>query len=516
MRPPRALAFFGAFVALCLVARGALVWVEIVNVDEAAHIVGSWELLRGRLLYTDFADHKPPLLYAYYALSQIVFGRGMLGVRLFTLLVAVPLTALAASAFFGHDRRGFTAGALYLVSGAAFIGHDMLSVSSELLMLLPASWSLVLVRDETVSVKSGRWAMAGLLLGVASLVKYQAGLWLPALALAATGSLRRRAPAWVVSVTALVVGFALPWGAAYSFFAHQGGAQGFVYWNVTHNLHYAANPISPREALERGVANFLPFLLATAALWWGFRRSLDLLAGLKVRLVAWLLLFSLLMAILGFRFYPHYFIPVYLPLALGAAPWFAQASSLPVTRGAKVALGYGLFVFLGFTAANVFLYEATDVYEETRPVFRRVAGRLRDDPCFPGANLFVWGFAPGFYYFADLPVASRFVMPQASLTGYVPGNLGSVGGRVATEAFIRPEHWDLLVADLLRNRATYILDTSPAGIHRWNHYPLASFPRLRDLVHESYDLIDVVDRVAIYRRDDCLAEPSPRAALPRP
>ena len=36
--------------------------------------MGSWELLRGRLLYTDFADHKPPLLYVYYALAQLLFG----------------------------------------------------------------------------------------------------------------------------------------------------------------------------------------------------------------------------------------------------------------------------------------------------------------------------------------------------------------------------------------------------------------------------------------------------------
>jgi hypothetical protein len=38
------------------------------------------------------------------------------------------------------------------------------------------------------------------------------------------------------------------------------------------------------------------------------------------------------------------------------------------------------------------------IYEETDPAFRRVAARLRADACFERASLFVWGFAPIFYW----------------------------------------------------------------------------------------------------------------------
>ena len=54
----------------------ALARVGILDTDEAAHAVGSWVLLDGGRLYTDFVDNKPPLLYAYYALAQILLAGG--------------------------------------------------------------------------------------------------------------------------------------------------------------------------------------------------------------------------------------------------------------------------------------------------------------------------------------------------------------------------------------------------------------------------------------------------------
>lgn len=53
--------------------------------------------------------------------------------RLEAVRLTVPLTALAASAFYRHDRRGHAAGLLLLVYGAAFLGHDVLAANTELL-----------------------------------------------------------------------------------------------------------------------------------------------------------------------------------------------------------------------------------------------------------------------------------------------------------------------------------------------------------------------------------------------
>jgi hypothetical protein len=169
-------------------------------------------------------------------------------------------------------------------------------------------------------------------------------------------------------------------------------------------------------------------------------------------------------------------------------------------------VAWASLALLGFTLANAVLYFGrTDVYEETDPAFRRVAARLRPDACFEGASLFVWGFAPMLYYHAGLPVATRFVMPQASLTGYVPGNDASRGSELNTRALVRPQHWDWLMQDLAARRPAYVLDTAPAGIHGWDSYPMAAFPRLVQLVRRDYEPLDSVDDVHIYRRRGCEA-----------
>jgi 4-amino-4-deoxy-L-arabinose transferase-like glycosyltransferase len=489
----------GMLVLACLLTRAVLLPVPVVDLDEAAHVVGSWELLRGRLLYTDFADNKPPLVYVYFAACQLLLGRGLLAVRLVTTLAVLPLTALLASAALGHGRRGLVAGLLYLLFGAAFIGHDMLAVNCEVLMLLPGAAAVVLLFREEHARQPPRAGAAGLLLGIAVLFKHQAVFWLPALALATIRASRGRRTT-AAGIVAMAAGFALPLAVTYAVFARAGGADGLVEWTLRQNLLYAANPILPAEAAERAASYLLPFLLASAPLWVGWRRSPWASAHQRAVVTA-LVLLSIPPAFLGFRFFPHYFIQMLWPLAIAAAPW-ATEQVLPLrTRVARWAAAHTAVVCAGFAVANGILYYATSVYEETRPVYRRVIDRLRADPCFDAASLFVWGYAPIFYYEADRPAASRFVMPQATLTGYVAGNRGSASGLVDTRGLVRADHWAWLLADLERSRATYVLDTSPAGIHRWR-YPMWDFP-LGSYVREGYERIAAIDGVDVWRRRAC-------------
>jgi 4-amino-4-deoxy-L-arabinose transferase-like glycosyltransferase len=492
------------FIALSLLTRAPLLTVPFLDLDEAAALVGSWTLLDGGTLYVDFVDNRPPLLYGLYALGQLVFGRGMVAVRLLAALVVLPLTALSASAFFRHDRRGLLAGLLYLVYGAAFLAHDMHSVSAEVLMLLPLGWAAALLPGEEDSRRPGRIVGAGLLVGLAILVRQHAALWLPALALAvalAQRSVGRR----VVRLLLLLAGVAIPLLSCAAVFASVGAARALVDWTITHNLGYAVHPIPRAEALERAASYLLPFLVVTVPLWWAARRSWPLYESRHQRvLVMSLLVLSLPAAFVGFRFFPHYFIQLYLPLALAAAPWTAGALTSPLTRAARVALAWPLVALVGFTAANLLLYRGpVQVYEETLPVFPRVAERLREDPCFGEGALFVWGFAPQLYAEARLPRASRFVVPQASLTGYVPGRRGSRSGEVDAGGLVREEHWNQLMDDLEHRRPTFVLDTAPGGLHGWGRYPLTDFPRLDRFVRSGYRAVADVDGVWIWRRKGC-------------
>jgi hypothetical protein len=489
---------FALFIVVSLATRGPFLAFPILNVDEAAHVVASWELMRGALLYTEYADHKPPLTWLHYALAQWILGRGMLAVRLFTALVTVPLTAFAASAFFRHDRRGRIAGVLYLLYGAAFLATDMQAVNGELLMLLPAAAALWTLRDAAPPASAGRAAAAGALLGVAALFKPQAAAWGPALAWALWrrhDGIRRRA----TSLGALAAGFLSPLVAAAALFWRAGNLPDFLYWNLTHNLGYAGNPIGAGPALARAGRFLLPFLLVTAPLWWCAWRSRALLDAHQRRLLAGALVLSLAPALAGLRFFPHYFVQLYVPLALLAAPYAAVLAGNPKSRPARAAFAWTTIAVLGFTAGNLFLLTRTHVVESTRPVFQAVTTRLRADPCFEGARLFVWGFAPELYYHSGLRPASRFVIPAYTVSGYEPGNPDARAAR----HLVREEHWRLLIADLERNRATYVLDTAGSGLHRWRPFPAHAFPHLWTLLRREFELIDRVDGVVIHRRRGC-------------
>lgn len=497
----RPLSVFLAFVAISLLTRAVLLPVPIIDVDEAAHITGSWELMRGKLLYTDFVDNKPPLLYVYYALAQLILGRGMMAVHLLTNLLTIPATAFAASAFFEHKREGVIAGAVYLIYGAAFLGHDMLAANAEVLMVLPATAAVLQLRSEARSQQILRVLFAGFLLGIAVLLKYQAAFWLPALAVAisVTGAELRKK---FILLCVLFAGFVVPLLATAGIFAAYGGASEMVRWTLFSNLGYTANPIRLTEALQRFAFKFLPFLAVTVFLWWATLRSLSLVTRYQRFLFVSLLVCTIPAAFLGFRFFPHYFIQFYIPLSLASAPFLSNLLVRPLSRNAMWFAGYSVFVLVGFTVANgVLYYGSKQVYEETDPVFRKVAERFRSDTGSGQATLFVWGFAPEFYYFADLPPASRFVVPQSNLTGYVAGNTYVARGH-ADPRLIRQDDWKLLLEDLERNKATYILDTAPARIHRWNYFPVSDFPLLSSYLQQHYRLIDTVDDIRIYHRED--------------
>lgn len=505
------LALFALFAIVSLLTRWLSLVVEVLDVDEAAHAVGSWVLLDGGRLYTDFVDNKPPLLYGYYALAQLLLGRGLLPVHAFTAVVTVPLVALAASAAFRHDRRGVAAGLLWLVYGASFLAHDMLAANAELVLLLPASWAIALVADEARAVRWRPLLLAGLLLGVATLVKHQAAFWLPALAWAA---LRARPSAESAGkarrVVALGFGFAVPLLATWAVFVVTGGAGDLLYWLVWRNVLYAANPITAAGALGRAASYLLPWLVATAPLWWAWRNARPGLDEHHRRLVDGLVALGMLPAFAGFRFFPHYFVPAVFALALGAGPAVARWWERPRERAGRVFLGFTLVLALGFAGTNAWLYlGGSGVYREADPVYRAVADRLAADECFGGSRLFVWGWAPAFYYEAGLRggrPASRFaVLAAAGLTGYVPGNPDGARRREPDEPVQALAHWDWLMGDLERTRATYVLDTAPAGLYRWNRYPLHDYPRLDRYVAEEYELLDEVSRVLVYRRRGCAA-----------
>jgi hypothetical protein len=347
--------------------------------------------------------------------------------------------------------------------------------------------------------------LAGVLFGLSALFKVTAVLWLPAapLALLLAGRPGARLRPAALAAAGLAAGCALPLAATAAYCAATGRLDELLHWTLLHNLGYVSQPIALGEALGRATRGLLPWLVVTVPLWAAWlvlaRRSRR---RYRRALVVALTALAAPALVLGSRFYGHYFVQLLLPLALGAAPvaaWLARRPLSGVARTAGAFLGLAL---AGFTLANAWLIHGrTDAIEGTRPLFAAVGRWLKADACYPSSTLFVWGLAPQLYVEADRPPASRFVLPQETISGYLPGRPPTQAGSPDTP--LSRSHWELLMGDLEKRHATYVLDTSPSGFHRWDRYPLSRYPRLADYVRERFELAAVVEGVAVYRRRGC-------------
>ena len=131
----RVLAASAVFVAISIATRFAFLNERFLNIDEAAHLLGARTLLDGDRLYVDFADNKPPLVYAVYALAQLLGGPGLDSVRWFGAIVLVPSIALAALAYFRFERAGVAAGVAFVVASSTLFASPMAQPAHELTQL---------------------------------------------------------------------------------------------------------------------------------------------------------------------------------------------------------------------------------------------------------------------------------------------------------------------------------------------------------------------------------------------
>lgn len=479
------------FVALSAATRLWFVGVQLLDVDEASYYVSALEWLRGGHLYLDVADHKPPLVFAYYALTVWLPG-GMVPVRLLTVLVWVPLTALAVSAFYGHDRRGLWAAIAWLLFSAAFLAHDMHAVNCELLMMLPLAGALA-VASRRGHHHAARAFIAGTLVGIATLFKYQGAAWLVPVVLLATGATRHRTKL----LLAVGGGWALPLAGTLAAFAASDNLDAFLYWNIDHNLAYALEGLGARRMAIRAVSYAMPWAVSASPLVWAWRRAPEPDVRTPALLAA--VVVTVLAAAVGGRFYPHYFIPAYVPLALGAGPWLASQLAEGASRSAARFAGLALALTVTFTAVNSWLYRGrAGIYNETRPALGQVATWIAEDSCRQDASLFVWGYAPAFYLSTGLRPASRFLWVDSTLVGHVSGARADF----EDPQLVSNEHWAWLLDDLSRNRPTYIIDAARAGLWRWRH-EMARFPKFGALVATDYEPVGDFDGALVYRRLGC-------------
>ncbi len=468
--------------------------------DEAVHIVGSFILNNGGTLYRDIVDNKPPAIYIFYLIAQILFGEGIFSVHLFTTILIIPLIALFIALNFDREKRhmAILSGIFYIVFTSAFIPTDMLATNCEIIMLLFASIAFYFLKF------GGNYGLflSGLFLGFAILGKQQAAIWIPVpiiLLYIEKYSLKNSLIKILLFLSSLLI-------PVITILFLLNALPEFIHWNLTHNIKYTQNPIGIVEVIKRIFKYLIPYLIIISPLIYFFIKGSNKIDRQILKIYLPALILAIISIFAGFRLFPHYFIQMIFPLSILASAYFKDINETKVYL--KRFLLYCLIIVLMFNIYTLYFYSKKSSFiEETEPAFREIPKVIKDAGLCPQnkkKDVFVYGYAPLFYYYfymeCNMLPASRFVVPQASITGYIPGNESSYNGKIDPKKYIVEKDRELLLSDLKQNNPLIIIDTSPSGFHHWDKYPLETFNGLNAFVNTNYSKMKELNGFVIYIR----------------
>lgn len=464
-----------ALLLLCTVLRLVSLIRPCLSDDEAIYAVTGREMLAGHALYRDVVDHKPPAIYVVNEVAQATGGMALLHALL---IVVVWATGLVLARIVRDDpRAAWFAALLWCIFTTTLIDVDALAANCELWMMLPLVASVAAFLER-------RLVLAGALVGVAMLFKYQAGIQLPLYAIAWIGVHRTRAARGLLELAA---GAALPVVATVGVFAAAGTLAPARFWFWFNFSYIDAGPQLGERLVRMVLRGGL--VVGSAALLYGCA-----LAGVRTAwsttrgrfVIGWVVVSALCVGI-GGRFFGHYFHQLTAPLCVLAAPvaarlsgrrWFAVGLVVPAT----------IYFVLGLAHDRVMMWAG-----QPDPDYRNVIAML--DTLAPRtSSICIWGNSPVLYFRAERPLGCRFTFANY-LTGLVAGE-----PRDDAAAHVVPQAWSMFEDDLANRRPQFILDASPGDVAYYGAFSPDRFPALATALHRDYREITTIDGIRIFER----------------
>lgn len=479
------------------------------NVDEAIHSAIARILNEGGVLYRDAIDQRTPLSYYVAAALYRVTGEGNIwALHVFTalLIAATSLLLNSLGRLAGRPGTGFWAAALYAVLSTGMMWHgDAFAFNTEWLVALFTSAAAVVILRGGLAPRLSSLAVAGGLLGLGFLSKQPALLDLgaPGLALAFCAWQNRDSlTALALRWAALVAGFAAPVFLSVAYFGIKGALRDYVFYAWTYNLQYYGPEITLGDRL--GIfwkpfgllAHSYPFvgLAIAAGLVYFLYRVVQRTPSTEeqaqnpvlVYVTLWTLT-SMTAAASGGRTFEHYYIQCLPPLCFAGA-WALHALSrqlLNARCGLAARGGVALLLVATIAWTGHVTLQARIRTQSVDPS-KRAAEFVRDHTT-PDESLFVWGYHPDAYLFADRRAASRYIY-SSFVSGLIPWT--NIDPDKDTAYAIVPGAMETLLSDLTASRPAFVIDASEGPNRNWDKYPLVKFPALSQFMREHYLLVE--------------------------
>ncbi|MGB7581842.1 MAG: glycosyltransferase family 39 protein [Sedimentisphaerales bacterium] len=421
-------AIIGVIIAAAVI-RGRLLSVPFER-DEGEYAYIAQQMLKGVPPYVSAYSMKLPGIYVVYALIMTLFGQTHTGVHLGLLIfnaATIFVVFLLAKKIFG-SIAAVAAGGVYAVLSITS-GVTGLWANAEHFVILPALVGILLICNSNGKTGYVRLLIAGLLFGLAFIIK-QHGIMFAifgALYLLYSG-LRQRPIQWLKVIISQIIFNAvvlLPFVLVCLFYWFYGTFDKFWFWTFTYAREYAAG-VSLDAAWELLTYQAKMMFYEGFPIWFlsvfGFfavvvmRRYRQLAA-----LAAGFFIFSFLAVCPGFYFRNHYFIFLLPAAAILAGVGIAvidglYAGTMPMPMRLAITGSIGLIV-IGYTLYDqqecLFTLSPEDVCRKVYsvnpfPESLQIAKFIRDNSR-PDAPIAVVGSEPQICFYSDRRSATKYI-----------------------------------------------------------------------------------------------------------
>jgi len=484
------------------------------------------QILAGGVPFRDAWDQKGPATHYTYALVQLVFGRGLWGVRVLDLL-AVLATQWAIVGLVRPRAGWFTAlTSALLFGGLHYRLADWNTAQPDAWGGMLALAALAVLARPARSANDGAVGaelVAGALIGLATLYKATLAVMLLPPLVYALAQLRSDPRQKVARALAIGAGFLLTLAFGVACLAAQGGLGAFleIQWTFNRLVHggYSHPLLAHLRALHSlawGCGLYLPLLAAGAATALMWRRERALTLALLTAIVT-----GLFALIAQRQYFPYHAAPMFGPLAVLAgigAAWVpgrllgawrsGQWAAVLVGPALALALIWATQPPFNIAGFRTYVFGTMSVAEyrsrfsrQDSPlhVHRAVANYMRETTRSDDTVL-VWAFEPLIAYLADRRPVSRFGFHYPLTACRWPWLSDSAELRDLCEAY-RAEmvaafraHPPAVVAVAFDDVNILMLRPSSDELER--------FPELRDLIRNQYVLDTTIGNFDLWQRAD--------------
>jgi 4-amino-4-deoxy-L-arabinose transferase-like glycosyltransferase len=434
-----------ALIIICsAVIRGRLAAIPLER-DEGEYAYIAQQMLKGVPPYASAYSMKLPGIYAVYALILATFGQTDIAIHLGLAIVNVAtifVIFLLSRSLFGAVA-GVVAACAYAVMslGSSVLG---LSANAEHFVILPALVGIWLIQGVVSNCRYGRLLSAGLLMGLAFVIK-QHGIFFAVFGALYLLSfeLRHRPIQWkrcIISQIVFGAGVVAPFAITCLLLWQAGVFEKFWFWTFIYAHRYAA--MIPLSIAVHIFTKQFTYVAGSAVVIW-LLALLGLVTVIVVKhyrrgavFVVGLLVFSFLAICPGFYFRGHYFIFLLPAIAVLAGAGFDSfrrgLSKLPTWLSGYFCIER-VIVFVGLAVVGFSLFQQRNYlfYNTPAEVCRliyggnpfpeslRIAEFIRAN-CADTDTVAVFGSEPQIYFYSGRRAATHYIYmyPLMEASGY--------------------------------------------------------------------------------------------------